>query len=196
MAAASSGKTGIGPAPRNASRTSSDDFAAAAKWLVDNGYTRTERLAIAGASNGGLLVTTTITQHPELVKAAVAGVPVTDMLRYHKFFGGLYWIPDYGDPDDPKMRAVLLAYSPYHNVRDREHYPAVLIETSDGDDRVHPMHSYKMAARLQEANAPGGLVLLRVERNAGHGGASAISKLSEELADEWAFLFDQLGMTY
>ncbi len=94
------------------------------------------------------------------------------------------------------MRQVLLAYSPYHNVRNGEKYPATLIETSDGDDRVHPMHAYKMAARLQEANASGAPILLRVERKAGHGGASAISKLSEELADEWAFIFSQLGVTY
>lgn len=171
-----------------------DDFAAAARWLVETGYTRTERLAIEGGSNGGLLTMTTITQNPGLVAAAIASVPVTDMLRYHLFFGGVYWIPDYGDPDDPKMRPYLLGYSPYHNVRDGEKYPATLIVTSDNDDRVHPMHSYKMAARLQEANASADPIYLRVELKAGHGGASAVSKFVEKLADEWSFVFDRLGI--
>jgi len=171
-----------------------DDFAAAAEWLVANGYTCRNRLAIYGGSNGGLLVTATITQQPNLVKAAIAEVPVTDMIRYHLFFGGRHWIPDYGDPDDPDMFSYLLGYSPYHNVRNGEQYPATLIMTSDSDDRVHPMHSYKMVARLQEANASGNPILLRVERKAGHGGASAISKLIEEQAELWSFVFDQLNV--
>ncbi|MFA6603292.1 MAG: prolyl oligopeptidase family serine peptidase [Patescibacteria group bacterium] len=173
-----------------------DDFAAAARWLIDSGYTRRERLAIEGGSNGGLLTMATITQHPDLVAAAIAQVPVTDMLRYHLFFGGVYWIPDYGDPDDPDMRQYLLTYSPYHNVRDGEKYPATLISTSDNDDRVHPMHSYKMAARLQEANASEGPIYLRVELKAGHGGASAVSKYVEQAADEWSFIFDRLGIKW
>jgi prolyl oligopeptidase len=172
-----------------------DDFAAAARWLIGSGYTCTERLAIEGGSNGGLLTLATITQNPGLVAAAIADVPVADMLRYHRFFGGVYWIPDYGDPDEPSMREYLLKYSPYHNVVDGTCYPAVLIATADGDDRVHPMHSYKMAARLLEANASNQPILLRVELKAGHGGASAISKHVESAADHWSFLFDQLGMT-
>lgn len=171
-----------------------DDFTAAARWLMDTGYTRREKLAIKGESNGGLLTMTTITQHPGLVAAAIAGVPVTDMVRYHLSFGGVHWVPDYGHPDDPNMRAYLLGYSPYHNVRDGEQYPAVLIMTSDSDDRVHPMHAYKMAARLQEANASADPIFLRVELKAGHGGASTTSKLVKELADVWSFVFDRLGV--
>ena len=171
-----------------------DDFVAAVRWLIDTGYTCREKLAIEGGSNGGLLTMTTITQNPDLVAAAIASVPVTDMLRYHLFFGGVHWVPDYGHPDDPDMRAYLLGYSPYHNVRNGEKSPAVLIMTSDSDDRVHPMHAYKMAARLQEANASAKPIFLRVELKAGHGGASAISKLVNELADMWSFVFDQLGV--
>ena len=172
-----------------------DDFAWAAKWLISSGYTQKDRLLIEGGSNGGLLTMVTITQNPNLVAAAIASVPVTDMLRFHLFFGGVYWIPDYGDPDDPDMREYLLSYSPYHNVRNGEHYPAILIITSDNDDRVHPMHSYKMAARLQKANASDNPIYLRVELKAGHGGASAISKFVEQSADKWSFIFDQLGIT-
>ena len=175
-------------------QNSFDDFAAAARWLIQAGYTRKERLAILGGSNGGLLTMTTITQNHDLVKAAIAQVPVTDMLRYHLFDGGVHWIPDYGNPDEPEMRKYLFGYSPYHNVRDGEKYPAVLIITSDNDDRVHPMHSYKMAARLQEANTSSNPILLRVELKAGHGGASAISKYVEQASDMWSFVFDQLGM--
>jgi prolyl oligopeptidase len=171
-----------------------DDFAAAAEWLIASGYTCRNRLAIYGGSNGGLLVTATITQQPNLVKAAIAKVPVTDMLRFHLFFGGRHWVPEYGDPDDPDMFPYLLGYSPYHNVHDGVRYPATLIMTADSDDRVHPMHSYKMVARLQEANASDNPILLRVERKAGHGGASAISKLIEEQADFWSFVFDQLNV--
>ncbi len=171
-----------------------DDFAAAARWLIDAGYTRREKLAIEGASNGGLLTMTTVTQNPGLVAAAIADVPVTDMLRYHLFFGGIYWVPDYGHPDDPDMRAYLLGYSPYHNVRDGEKYPAVLIMTSASDDRVHPMHAYKIVARLQEATASANPIFLRVELKAGHDGAAAISKVADELADMWSFVFDQLGV--
>lgn len=171
-----------------------DDFAWAAKWLIENRYTRPERLAVMGGSNGGLLTLVTAVQHPQLVKAVISQVPVADMLRFHLFFGGVYWIPDYGDPDDPAMRQYLRGYSPYHNVRDGEKYPAILITTSDGDDRVHPMHSYKMAARLLEANASANPILLRVELKAGHGGAGAISKWTQVAADEWCFIFDQLGV--
>ncbi len=171
-----------------------DDFAAAAEWLKTNGFTCTERLAISGDSNGGLLTMATITQNPGLCGAAIARVPVTDMLRYHLFNGGVYWIPDYGDPEDPKMRKYLLDYSPVHNVRAGERYPAVLLATSDQDDRVHPSHAYKMFALLCEADPDNDSLFLRVEPKAGHAGASAISKYIETQADLWAFIFDQLGV--
>jgi len=171
-----------------------DDFESAGKWLIKHRYTKHGRLALMGGSNGGLLVLATMVQHPGLAKAIVSQVPVADMLNFHRFFGGVYWIPDYGDPDDPDMRRYLLGYSPCHNVVDGEKYPAVFIATSDGDDRVHPMHSYKMTARLQEANASGNPILLRVELKAGHGGASSVSKAAEQCADEWGFIFKELGM--
>jgi prolyl oligopeptidase len=171
-----------------------DDFIAAIEWLIKEKYTCTERVAIMGGSNGGLLVTAILTQRPDLVRAVVSQVPVTDMLRFHLHHGGRHWIPDYGDPDDPDMFKYLLGYSPYHNVCDGQDYPATLIMTSDGDDRVHPLHSYKMAARLLEANNSQNPILLRVELKAGHGGASAVSKGIEQEADLWAFVFDQLKM--
>lgn len=171
-----------------------DDFIAAAEWLIAENYTNSNRLAIFGWSNGGLLAATTLTQRPELFKAVVIGAPVIDMFRYHLFFSGRYWIPDYGSVEEEKMFHYLMAYSPYHNVKDGTRYPATLIVTADKDDRVHPMHAYKMAARLQEANASSRPILLRVETKAGHGSAPAIPRLVEMYADIWGFVFQQLGM--
>jgi len=173
-----------------------DDFIAGAEYLISEKYTSSARLAVMGGSNGGLLVAATLVQRPDLVGAAVCRVPVTDMLRYHLLHGdeGVHWIPEYGDPDDPDMFRYLLSYSPYHNVKDGEQYPAILITTSDGDDRVHPFHSYKLAARLEEANTSDKPILMRVETKAGHSGAAAISRSIEEDADVWSFIFDQLGM--
>lgn len=171
-----------------------DDFIAAAKWLIEENYTNSNRLATFGWSNGGLLTATTVTQRPELFKAVVIGAPVIDMLRYHLFFGGRHWIPDYGSVEEQEMFKHLLAYSPYHNVKDGTRYPATLIVTADKDDRVHPMHAFKMAARLQEANASSNPILLRVETKAGHGSAPAIPRLVEMHADIWGFVFQQLGM--
>lgn len=171
-----------------------NDFAAAAEWLIAESYTTSNRLAIFGWSNGGLLTATTLTQRPELFKAVVIGAPVIDMLRYHLFFGGRHWIPDYGSVEEQEIFHYLLTYSPYHNVKDGTHYPATLIVTADKDDRVHPMHAFKMAARLQEANASSNQILLRVETKAGHGSAPAIPRLVEMYADIWSFVFQQLGM--
>ncbi len=173
-----------------------DDFASAVEHLIATGYTNSNKVAVWGGSNGGLLTMATITQHPNLVKVAIADVPVTDMLRFHLFFGGAHWIPDYGNPDDEEMMEYLLRYSPYHNVRDGEKYPAVFIVTADSDDRVHPMHSYKMTARLKQANVSDNPILLRVELGAGHGGANAVSKTVKKLADVWSFIFEQLGVVH
>ena len=170
-----------------------DDFIAAAKWLIENRYTNSDHLAISGASNGGLLVGAFMTQEPALAKAVIMGVPVADMLRYHLFHGGRHWIPDYGSAEDLDMFDYLLKYSPYHNIRDQVEYPATLIVTGDKDDRVHPGQAFKIAARLQEVNK-NNPIILRVERNAGHGGASDISRLIEKAADEWSFIFWQLGV--
>lgn len=170
-----------------------DDFAAAARWLVADGRTSPQRLAVRGGSNGGLLVGATMVQHPDLCRAAVCAVPLLDMLRYHRFLIGALWVPEYGDPDDPADFAALRAYSPYHHVVDGRRYPAVLLLTAESDSRVDPMHARKFAARLQAADPEGGPVLLRVEGRAGHGAGKPRWKQADELADTWAFLSWQLG---
>lgn len=169
-----------------------DDFTGAAEWLIANGYTRPERLAIYGGSNGGLLVGAALTQRPELFRAVVCAVPLLDMLRYHHFRIARLWIPEYGSPEVPEEFAWLHAYSPYHRVRDGERYPAVLLTTGASDSRVDPMHARKMAARLQEATGSDLPILLRVETRAGHGAGKPLAKVLEESADVWTFLFDQL----
>lgn len=181
---------------RERKQTVFDDFIAAAEWLTTSGWTSSANLGVYGWSNGGLLVGCLLTQRPELVRAAIVGAPVADMLRYHRFDGGRLWIPEYGHPDDREMAPVLLAYSPYHNVRDGVAYPATLIVTADADDRVHPMHAMKLAARLQAANAGAYPILLRVERGAGHRGPIAVSRGIDQAADIFAFLFHELGVVH
>ncbi len=172
-----------------------DDFIAAAEWLIEQGYTSPERLAIMGRSNGGLLVAAALTQRPELFRAVICGVPLTDMVRYHKFLIARLWIPEYGDPDDPQHFRWLYAYSPYHRVRRGVSYPAVLITTAEFDTRVDPAHARKFAARLQNATAAEDRpILLRVESRAGHGAGRPVTKVVDEEADVWSFLFWQLGI--
>ena len=170
-----------------------DDFAACARWLESSGWSRAGRIAISGASNGGLLVGASITQHPELFGAAVAEVGVHDMLRFHLFTIGWAWKSDYGDPDDPEQFGWLLAYSPLHNVRPGTCYPPTLVMTGDHDDRVVPAHSYKFAAALQVAQGCPNPVLLRVATSAGHGMGKPTAKLIDEAADRLAFLEGNLG---
>ncbi len=166
-----------------------DDFAACARWLTgSSGWTRTERLAITGRSNGGLLVGASMTQHPELFGACVPEVGVLDMLRFHRFTIGWAWMSDYGDPDDTEDFERLLAYSPYHNVSPGTCYPPTLITTGDTDDRVVPAHSYKFAAALQHAQACGNPILVRIDTSAGHGEGKPTSKLIDERADVVAFV--------
>jgi prolyl oligopeptidase len=172
-----------------------DDFIAAAEWLIQNGYTRPERLAVAGGSNGGLLIGAVVTQRPELIRAAVIQVPLLDMLRYHRFLIARLWIPEYGDPEDPTQFRWLRAYSPYHRVRSSVRYPAVLLATAESDTRVDPMHARKMTARLQAASSSGFPVLLRLEARAGHGAGKPVSKVLEELVDVWSFVFSELDVT-
>lgn len=174
-------------------QNSFDDFIYSALWLIKNKYTNSSHLAISGGSNGGLLVGAVMTQKPELFKAVVMSVPVADMTRFHLFHGGRHWIPDYGDPEDPKMLPYLFSYSPYHNVKECIQYPATLIETSDKDDRVHPGQSFKIGARLQEVSGSDN-ILLRIEKNAGHSGAMDISRYIDKATDEWSFIFWQLGL--
>jgi prolyl oligopeptidase len=171
-----------------------DDFIAAAQWLIDHQYTKPEKLAIAGGSNGGLLVGACMTQRPDLFGAAMPAVGVMDMLRFHKFTIGWAWCSDYGSPDDPEEFKALYAYSPVHNLKPGTAYPATLITTADHDDRVVPAHSFKFAATLQDAHAGEKPVLIRIETKAGHGAGKPTSKIIEELADEWAFLVRELDI--
>jgi prolyl oligopeptidase len=173
-----------------------DDFIAAAEWLATEGYTRPERLAIAGGSNGGLLVAACMLQRPELFGAVHCAVPVIDMLRYHRFTVGRYWVGEYGNAEESAEQfRFMLAYSPLHNVREGVKYPPVLITTADTDDRVVPAHAYKFAATLQHADPEGqNQVFLRVDVKAGHGAGKPTAKLIEEQADVYAFLFGMLGV--
>lgn len=171
-----------------------DDFIAAAEWLIENRYTRPEKLAIQGGSNGGLLVGACMTQRPDLYGACLAAVGVFDMLRFHRFTAGRYWVDDFGSPDDPEEFEALLAYSPYHNVKEGTCYPPTLITTADTDDRVIPGHSFKFTAALQHAQGCGNPILIRIETRAGHGAGKPTSKIIEELTDQWAFLTKVLEM--
>jgi prolyl oligopeptidase len=169
-----------------------DDFIAAAEFLIAAGYTAPGRIAIEGGSNGGLLVGAVMTQRPELFGAVICRVPVADMLRYHLFTVGRFWIPEYGSADDPSQFPFLLQYSPYHNVRPGVRYPPTLVMTADTDDRVDPGMAKKFAARLQAAGG-GGPILIRVETKAGHGAGKPLAKVIEEEADILAFLALQDG---
>jgi prolyl oligopeptidase len=174
-----------------------DDFIAAAEWLIAGGYTRRERLAIQGGSNGGLLVAACETQRPDLFGAVLCQVPVADMLRYHRFTVGRYWTTDYGDADaDPAHFRFLYAYSPVHNVRPGTAYPPTLITSADTDDRVVSAHAKKFAAALQAAQAGQNPILLRVETKAGHGAGKPTTKQIEEQADLYSFLFKVLAVPY
>jgi prolyl oligopeptidase len=181
---------------REHKQRSFDDFAAAARWLVDTGLTSHERLALRGGSNGGLLVGAVMIQHPELARAVHAAVPLADMVRYPEMLIGRLWVPEYGDPDVADELGWLLGYSPYHRVQDGTCYPAVLLTSAEGDSRVHPAHARKMAARLQAATAcpDAHPVLLREESRAGHGQGKPVTAQADELADVLAFLYDQLGV--
>ncbi|MGF1635588.1 MAG: prolyl oligopeptidase family protein [Cyclobacteriaceae bacterium] len=172
-----------------------DDFIAAAEYLIQEQYTNSDRLAIMGGSNGGLLVGACMTQRPELFSVALPAVGVLDMLRYHQFTAGAGWIPDYGCADSTEtMFKYLYKYSPVHNVDVTKQYPATLITTADHDDRVVPAHSFKFAATLQQNVQNKKPLLIRVETNAGHGAGKPTSKQIEELADIFAFTFKNLGV--
>jgi len=170
-----------------------DDFHAAAEHLVRAGYTASDRLAVWGGSNGGLLTGAAVVQRPELIAAAVVAVPLLDMLRYQRFAIARLWIPEYGTAEDPAQFPFLYAYSPYHHVRPGTAYPAVLLTTAESDSRVAPLHAMKMAARLQAATAGERPVLLRVEPKAGHGQGKPLSKQMEEWLDVSTFVLWQTG---
>ncbi|MGI9148474.1 MAG: prolyl oligopeptidase family serine peptidase [Chloroflexota bacterium] len=172
-----------------------DDFIAAAEWLVGTGVTRTERLAISGGSNGGLLVGAALTQRPDLFQAVVCQVPLLDMLRYQHSRIARLWVPEYGSAEDADQFIWLMDYSPYHHVRHGETYPATFLLAAEGDTRVDPMHARKMAAQLQGATGSDAPILLRVETGAGHGQGKPRSKQLDEATDVWSFLLWQLGIT-
>ncbi|MCG7344584.1 prolyl oligopeptidase family serine peptidase [Sporosarcina sp. ACRSL] len=172
-----------------------DDFAAAGEWLIAEGYTKSKKLAIMGGSNGGLLVGASITQRPDLFGAAICQVPVIDMLRYHKFTVGRFWVTDYGNAEkNAEDFAYMVKYSPLHNVREGVEYPPTLITTADTDDRVVPAHAMKFAATLQTAYKGDNPILLRVEKNAGHGLGKPTVKIIEEQTDVYSFLFKTLDI--
>jgi prolyl oligopeptidase len=176
-----------------------DDYCDCARWLVTSGWSRPERIAISGASNGGLLVGACITQHPELFGAAVADVGVFDMLRFHRFTIGWAWKSDFGDPDDPEQYRWLRAYSPLHNVQRGRRYPPILLTTGDHDDRVIPGHTFKFAATLQAAGEGHDLarapapVLVRTETSAGHGHGLPTAKAIAKATDVLTFIEGTVG---
>jgi prolyl oligopeptidase len=171
-----------------------DDFIAAAEYLIKEGYTSPKKLAIAGGSNGGLLIGAVLNQRPDLFGVALPAVGVMDMLRFHKFTIGSAWVFDYGSSDDPAQFKALYAYSPLHNIKPGVRYPATLITTADHDDRVVPGHSFKYAATLQSAQAGPTPILIRIETKAGHGAGKPTSKIIEEQADRWAFIMENMGV--
>jgi len=172
-----------------------DDFIAAGEYLVAEGITTKDRLAIYGRSNGGLLVGAVVNQRPDLFAAALPAVGVMDMLRFDRFTAGRYWVDDYGYPSKEEDFRTLLAYSPYHNIRPGTDYPAILVTTADTDDRVVPGHSFKYVAALQAADSGGRPRLIRIETRAGHGAGKPTEKIIEEYADMWAFIAHWTGMT-
>ena len=170
-----------------------DDFRECAEYLISHQYCSSETLAIEGRSNGGLLMGAVMNQHPELYRVVIPTVGVMDMLRYHLFTVGWGWIPEYGHPDEEAHFRNLLAYSPLHNIEEKP-YPSVMIRTADHDDRVVPAHSFKFGATLQEKNRSEHPILLRIDRKAGHGVGKSLTKLIDEQADTYAFMFYELGL--
>jgi prolyl oligopeptidase len=175
-----------------------DDFIAAAEYLIKNKYTSSEKLAIAGGSNGGLLIGAVMNQRPELFKVAYPAVGVMDMLRFHKFTIGWAWVVEYGSSERNEAEFKnLYGYSPLHNIKKGVKYPATMVTTADHDDRVVPAHSFKYIATLQERNRDNALpLLIRIDEKAGHGAGKPTAKVIEEWADRWAFLFWNMGVGY
>ena len=172
-----------------------DDFIAAAEFLIAEGYTSKEKLAVSGRSNGGLLVGAVTTQRPDLFQVSLPGVGVLDMLRYHNFTAGAGWAYDYGTADESEdMFQYLLGYSPLHNTEPGTAYPATLITTAERDDRVVPAHSYKFAAQMQYDQAGNAPILIRIDSNAGHGAGTSTQKLIDQYADIYSFTLNNMGI--
>jgi prolyl oligopeptidase len=166
-----------------------DDFAAVAEDLIQKNITSSKNLGIQGGSNGGLLMGASFTQRPELFQAVICQVPLLDMLRYHKLLAGASWMAEYGNPDDPKMAAVLRTYSPFHNLRNDRNYPEVFFITSTKDDRVHPGHARKMAARMADLKKP---FLYFENIEGGHSASANLQQSAERLALEYSYLWLKL----
>ncbi len=175
-------------------QNSFDDFYAATQWLFDNNVTNPDRIAIAGGSNGGLLVGAALTQRPEMYKAVVCSVPLLDMVRYHQFLVASFWIPEYGSSDNAEQFKFLFEYSPYHHVNQGGKYPATLFVTGDSDTRVSPLHARKMCAMLQWANGSGNPILMLYHTKSGHSGGLPITKQITDTATQLQFLFKELKM--
>ena len=173
-----------------------DDFIAAAEYLIAEKYTSSDKLAIAGGSNGGLLVGACEVQRPDLYAVCLPAVGVMDMLRYHKFTIGWGWAVEYGSSENEEQFDYIYKYSPLHNIREGVKYPATLVTTVDHDDRVVPAHSFKFAAQMQHCQAGDAPVLIRIESNAGHGAGKPTSKRIAEEADTYSFLFQNIGVPY
>jgi prolyl oligopeptidase len=171
-----------------------DDFIAAAEYLIREKYTSAKKLAIAGGSNGGLLIGAVMNQRPELFKVALPAVGVMDMLRYHKFTIGWAWAAEYGSSDDSTHFENLYSYSPLHNIREDLKYPATFVTTADHDDRVVPAHSFKYVSTLQEKYKGENPILIRIETRAGHGAGKPTTKQIEEQTDIWSFVFYNLNV--
>ncbi len=172
-----------------------DDFHSAAEWLIANNYTNPKKLAIAGGSNGGLLVGAAFTQRPDLFQAVICAVPLLDMVRYHQFLVARFWIPEYGSSKDPEQFEYIHKYSPYHNVKPGTDYPAIMFVTGDSDTRVAPLHARKMAALMQSAQGGTRPILLHYDTKGGHsGGGTPTSKRIDDASDNFAFLFWQLDV--
>jgi prolyl oligopeptidase len=176
-----------------------DDLYAAAEYLIAEGYTSPEHLAVQGGSNGGLLAGVAAIQRPDLWAAVVSSVPLLDMLRFPQFLMAKFWTPEYGDPEDPEAFKWLRAYSPYHNIQNGRKYPAILFTAGENDNRVHPMHARKMAAALQTRasnDVEEDPILLWVDREAGHGQGKPLHLRIRDAADRWSFIMWQTGMYY
>jgi prolyl oligopeptidase len=171
-----------------------DDFIASAEYLIKDGWTSSDHLAVYGGSNGGLLTGAAVTQRPDLYKAVIIAVPLLDMLRFHLSGSGKTWVPEYGSAEDPQQFAAIWAYSPYRRAVDAgpTKYPAVLLDSADHDDRVDPMHARKLAAQLQTAQTGNAPILLRIEKNAGHGGADMVKQQVDRVVDQFSFLEAQI----
>ncbi len=174
-----------------------DDFIAAAEWLIDNGYTNTKQLGIAGGSNGGLLTGAVMVQRPDLFSAVITAVPLLDMVRYQNFLMARYWVPEYGSAENADQFEYIYKYSPYHNVKPGTKYPATLYTAGENDTRVHPLHARKMAALVQAATGSdpeAEPIMLWVDRDSGHGGGKPLYLRIRDVADQRIFMMWQLGM--